>query len=352
MAEYVELDLQFFEDMFAGINQEFVEFEKPGTQEILFKLPTQNEQASVVVYSSLSILTKTTRGCGQDAIRLILWDNLNERPLGKGKRINRVAKETMPKRFQTAIEELLKLVDYIHIVDFDYVRAILTESKSSFAKSLLENLDKYKRLTDGQLAYVLGDQTPKGYPTFEAQLKNKGWAYDPSFWDEPEQEEVMNDNNVISLPVQQKKVIPDLPEAVESYEDLVSTKGYPYSFSTFNPVQSMVYPFRDEDTNLVIGANTSAGKTICAELLMDETLKKGHRVIYLSPLKSLTQEKYEDWAKRYSEYKITIMTGDYTLSEDKKRELADAHIIVMTSEMADSRTRRMESEKNYWIRNY
>jgi replicative superfamily II helicase len=54
---------------------------------------------------------------------------------------------------------------------------------------------------------------------------------------------------------------------------LISTKGYNYPFEFFNPVQSMVYPFKDENCNIVISASTSAGKTICAELLMEEIFR-------------------------------------------------------------------------------
>lgn len=130
----------------------------------------------------------------------------------------------------------------------------------------------------------------------------------------------------------------------------VSTDNYPYHFKLFNPVQSLTYPFKSEDANIVIGANTSSGKTICAEICMDETLKLNKRVIYLSPLRSLTREKYDDWQSRFSKYRISILTGDYILTSAKKKELGNAQIIVMTSEMMDSRTRKMESEKNFWLK--
>jgi superfamily II helicase len=101
---------------------------------------------------------------------------------------------------------------------------------------------------------------------------------------------------------------------------------------------------------MIIAANTSAGKTIAAELLIDATLKKGQRVIYLSPLKTLTEEKYTEWQIRYQKETIAIMTGDYILTTDKLNELLASRIIVMTSEMMDSRTRKFESEKNHWMK--
>ena len=136
-------------------------------------------------------------------------------------------------------------------------------------------------------------------------------------------------------------------------KNLISTSEYPhyiYPFEHFNPVQSLVYHKKDNPNNMIIAANTSAGKTIAAELLIDSTLQKKQRVIYLSPLKALTEEKYSEWQKRYPGETITIMTGDYVLGPETTRALWASRIIVMTSEMMDSRTRKFDSERNYWMK--
>lgn len=74
-----------------------------------------------------------------------------------------------------------------------------------------------------------------------------------------------------------------------------------------------------------------------------------NKILYMSPLKSLTQEKYEDWRKRWPDKRICILTGDYVLTKKKSQELKKADIILCTSEMVDSRTRKMKSEKNFWL---
>jgi len=124
---------------------------------------------------------------------------------------------------------------------------------------------------------------------------------------------------------------------------------YQYSFENFNPLQSLVFPHIHADKNLVIGANTSAGKTICAEMLMDRVIAAGKKIIYLSPLKSLTQEKYSDWQVRFPSSSVEIMTGDYALSDAQVNKLKSVDIVCMTSEMLDSRTRKFASEKNTWL---
>lgn len=409
-AEYVELTKEDFEEIFKKLNLTVEEYDNPRSREFQFKIQTPHPLVSVMLYSSLEKSTGISRGVGEDAIRLVFWNNKGNHPIGKGKRIYRVtSRDSVAYRIGKTILNFFEDSNNVNIIDWDYVKAILMEMSkngysTSFATSLLESLDRYGKLTDGQLAYVLGEKTPKDRLTMEAQLKAKGWVYDPTFAEdiapessrihlpgatfspspgpspspspepspsrepgedeeegEDQRREAAEENNGVPESVaepggegyKQKQVVkyPGI-SVISDYPgmNLVPTEGYPYKFPTFNPVQSLTYPFKTEDCNLVIGASTSSGKTICAELLMEETLKLGKRVIYLSPLKSLTQEKYDDWKIRFSRYAITILTGDYTLSEEKKAELGRSHIIVMTSEMTDSRTRRMESENNYWLK--
>ena len=133
---------------------------------------------------------------------------------------------------------------------------------------------------------------------------------------------------------------------------LIPTRDYPYAyrFDYFNPVQSCVYKYKGYSNNMIIGANTSAGKTIAAELLIDATLARKQRVIYMSPLKALTEEKFAEWKNRYSGERLIIMTGDYQLNQADYDKLQTSNIIVMTSEMMDSRTRKFHFEKNYWMK--
>ena len=70
-------------------------------------------------------------------------------------------------------------------------------------------------------------------------------------------------------------------------------------------------------------------------------------IIYMSPLKALTNEKAENWCDpehSLSKYKVVQLTGDTLWSEaERKRQFKEADvadIILMTSELLDSITRR------------
>lgn len=140
--------------------------------------------------------------------------------------------------------------------------------------------------------------------------------------------------------------------------DLVPTSNFKhgrYPFESFNRVQSRVFEIHDKDCNCVIAAPTSVGKTVCAEMFMaDEVRRRGGKAIYLAPLRALAKEKIDDWTSPGSVFdgcKISICTGDYRLTEQRRKELEDADVIIMTSEMLNSRCRNLQSEKNEFLRN-
>lgn len=140
-------------------------------------------------------------------------------------------------------------------------------------------------------------------------------------------------------------------------ENLVETKKYPYgnyNFEKFNQVQSRVFEIYEKNCNCVIAARTGVGKTICAELFMgQEVRKRGGKAIYLAPLRALAKEKIDEWTSEnsiFSDLKIEICTGDYRLTDSRLKELESANIIIMTSEMLNSRCRNLDSEKNEFLR--
>lgn len=139
--------------------------------------------------------------------------------------------------------------------------------------------------------------------------------------------------------------------------DLVESSSFAhgnYPFEHFNRVQSRVFEVHDKNCNCVIAAPTGVGKTICAEMFMAHEIKaRGGKAIYLAPLKALAKEKIDDWTSDNSVFagkKISICTGDYRLTEARHKEMEEADVIIMTSEMLNSRCRNMHSEKNDFLK--
>lgn len=137
----------------------------------------------------------------------------------------------------------------------------------------------------------------------------------------------------------------------------VSTSSFPLMklrYPKFNPIQSAFLNVYDLDVNSVISASTSAGKTVIAEMSCADALLKGKKCIYLVPLRALAQEKIDDWSAPehpFSKKKLAIATGDYLLPENRERILKNCHqsdITVMTSDLLDSLTRRIEKMEDWF----
>lgn len=145
---------------------------------------------------------------------------------------------------------------------------------------------------------------------------------------------------------------------LEDQNELVPTKNYPnyatFPFENFNPVQSRIFDIFDRDCNVLVAAATSSGKTVTAEMIAAFEVNRGGKVIYLAPLKALAKEKLDDWTNpnhHFSKLKQAICTGDYRLTPERKKELDDAQLVMMTTEMLNARVRNFTSEHNEWIKN-
>ncbi len=150
-----------------------------------------------------------------------------------------------------------------------------------------------------------------------------------------------------------------MPKAIKLSDQnvLVNTSEFPnyahFEFEKFNPVQSRAFEIFDKNCNALVSAATSSGKTKIAEMFIAHTvrvLKK--KAIYVAPLKALAKEKIDDWtdAKNHlSDLKLSICTGDYRLTPQRKKELEEADIILFTPEMLSSRMRNFKSEHNEFL---
>jgi len=109
----------------------------------------------------------------------------------------------------------------------------------------------------------------------------------------------------------------------------------------YPPQQEAVLAGALDGKNLVLASPTASGKTLVAELCaLKHVLERDGKVLYLSPLRALANEKCEDF-KKYTSIKkgngrrvsVGISTGDYDSSDPW---MGKYDIIVTTNEKADS----------------
>lgn len=125
---------------------------------------------------------------------------------------------------------------------------------------------------------------------------------------------------------------------------------YPYcdfDFDEWNPVQQKCVPFFTEDCNLVVSASTASGKTVIAEAIMGYELARigTSKVVYVSPLKAIGNEKHGDWSRHptFREYPIVIVSSDNDVTQG---DFENSRLIVSTVESMNLRCRA----RDRWIR--
>lgn len=100
-------------------------------------------------------------------------------------------------------------------------------------------------------------------------------------------------------------------------------REYPFELSDF---QKWAINGICVDKNVLITAHTGSGKTLPAEHAIKYFVNKGKKVIYCSPLKALSNEKFNDFQNKYSDISFGILTGDIKYNPD-------ADVLIMTTEI-------------------
>jgi len=124
----------------------------------------------------------------------------------------------------------------------------------------------------------------------------------------------------------------------ESVKEILIKNGI---VELYPPQEEAIMAGALEGRNLVLASPTASGKTLIAELCaLKHVLERDGKVLYLTPLKALASEKYEEFRKYSAITKpdgkrinVGISTGDYD-SSDPWLERYD--IIVATNEKVDS----------------
>tara|TARA_Y100001970_G_scaffold179520_2_gene218548 strand:+ start:33002 stop:35557 length:2556 start_codon:yes stop_codon:yes gene_type:complete len=90
--------------------------------------------------------------------------------------------------------------------------------------------------------------------------------------------------------------------------------------------QLQAFEFLDDGSSVLVAAPTSAGKTLVAEYGIQKVLLEGNTVIYTTPIKALSNQKFKDLGRWLGREKVGLLTGDNAIRPD-------ADVVVMTTEV-------------------
>src|SRR6266540_10334 len=82
----------------------------------------------------------------------------------------------------------------------------------------------------------------------------------------------------------------------------------------------------EEGRGVLVAAPTGSGKTIVGEFAVHLALETGRKCFYTTPIKALSNQKYNDLVRRYGADRVGLLTGDNSVN-------GEAPVVVMTTEV-------------------
>jgi ATP-dependent RNA helicase HelY len=77
---------------------------------------------------------------------------------------------------------------------------------------------------------------------------------------------------------------------------------------------------------VLVAAPTGSGKTLVGEFAVHLALEQGRKCFYTTPIKALSNQKFNDLVQRYGPDQVGLLTGDNTIN-------GEAPVVVMTTEV-------------------
>ena len=110
-------------------------------------------------------------------------------------------------------------------------------------------------------------------------------------------------------------------DSEEKYKEHFEQFKYPLHIFQKWAIEGIV-----EGNHVLVTAPTGSGKSLPAEFALDFFVKQGKKVVYCSPIKSLSNQKFYDFSQKYPHITVGLITGDIKTNPD-------ANVLIMTTEI-------------------
>ena len=105
------------------------------------------------------------------------------------------------------------------------------------------------------------------------------------------------------------------------YQSYFEKYEYPLHIFQKHAIEAVI-----EGNHVLVTAPTGSGKTLPGDFAIDYFHSKGKKVIYTTPIKALSNQKFYDFTNKYKNISIGLITGDIKTNPD-------ADILIMTTEI-------------------
>jgi hypothetical protein len=93
------------------------------------------------------------------------------------------------------------------------------------------------------------------------------------------------------------------------------------------PVQEQAFGHIFAGRSVLVTVPTGTGKTLMAKAALHAALGRGHRAVYTTPLRALTEEKYRELCADFGEANVGFATGDYKVNREAPIQVEVAEIL-------------------------
>ena len=114
-------------------------------------------------------------------------------------------------------------------------------------------------------------------------------------------------------------------ESKRPYEE--HFKRFPYDLSSFQKYAIEAILLQQ---HVLITAHTGSGKTLPAEFAIEHLVAQGKKVIYTSPIKALSNQKFYEFTNKFPHISFGLFTGDIKTNPE-------ADVLIMTTEILMNR---------------
>jgi len=132
------------------------------------------------------------------------------------------------------------------------------------------------------------------------------------------------------------KICPNLYLQKDNQKYKIYFDKYSFSLSNFqkHAIEAIV-----ENNHVLITAHTGSGKTLPAEFAIEyfTNLPIKKKVIYTSPIKALSNQKYYDFCKKFPHISFGLLTGDIKCNPE-------AEVLIMTAEILLNKLYQVKSK--------
>ncbi|KAK4475601.1 hypothetical protein MN116_000876 [Schistosoma mekongi] len=125
-------------------------------------------------------------------------------------------------------------------------------------------------------------------------------------------------------PYESYAVIEDTTTPLPTLTKLIENPALNWNFE-LDTFQKRAILCLENNQTVFVAAHTSSGKTVIAEYACAVCLRRGSRVIYTSPVKALSNQKFYDFRERFGG-DVGLITGDIKVAPD-------AQLLIMTTEI-------------------